>query len=334
MDTRAIGIIGAGAWGTTLAKLLAEKGHAVTLWVWERDLAATIVRERENTAYLPGVPLPEVVEVVCSLRDAARGRSVLVLVTPSHVLRTIFTELLPAIDHSALLISATKGLEQGTCLTMSQVIRQVAPWFTAVAVLSGPTFAKEICRGLPAAAVVASDDRTAAGQAQRLLSTQSFRVYAGRDPLGVELGGAIKNVIAIAAGIVDGMGLGHNALAALISRGLREITRLGVAMGARAETFFGLAGLGDLVLTCTGDLSRNRQLGLALGKGASLDDLLRRSPTVKEGIYTARAAVSLAERYSVEMPICREVCAILFEHKPLHDVVADLMARALKSEEA
>jgi glycerol-3-phosphate dehydrogenase (NAD(P)+) len=329
-----VGVVGAGAWGTTLAKLLAEKGHSVILWVWEPELAIAMVRERENGIYLPGVELPETLEVTTSLAQAGRGRSALLMVTPSHVLRSVFADLLPSIETSTLLISATKGLEQDRCLTMSQVIREVAPQMKALAVLSGPSFAKEISRGLPAAVVAASDHEATAKLAQSLLSTSTFRVYAGRDPLGVELGGGIKNVIAIAAGVVDALGLGHNALAALVTRGLREITRLGVAMGARAETFAGLAGLGDLVLTCTGDLSRNRQLGLALGKGASLPDLLRRSPTVKEGINAAKAAVNLAQRFSVEMPICREICAILFENKSPQEAVAGLMTRALKSEEA
>jgi glycerol-3-phosphate dehydrogenase (NAD(P)+) len=327
-----IGVIGAGAWGTTLAKLLAEKGHSVTLWVWERELAASIVRERENGIYLPGVELPEGLNVTTSLRQVAYGRTTLILVTPSNVFRSICTELLPSIQPAVLLVSATKGLEHGSCLTMSQVVREVAPGAMAIAVLSGPSFAKEVCRGLPAAVVAASDDEGTAQRAQAILNTQTFRVYAGGDPLGVELGGAIKNVIAIAAGIVDGLGLGHNALAAIITRGVREMTRLGVAMGARAETFAGLAGLGDLVLTCTGDLSRNRQLGLALGKGTALADILRRSPTVKEGVNTAKAAVTLARRFSVDMPICGEICAVLFENKPLQDAVNDLMTRALKFE--
>ena len=329
-----IGIVGAGAWGTTLAKLQAEKGHAVTLWVWEHDLAATIKRERENAVYLPGVELPESLEVTTSLVQVALGSSALILVTPSHVFRSVFAEILPFVDPSTLLISATKGLEHSSCLTMSQVMRQVTPKVRPIAALSGPSFAKEVSRGLPAAVVAASDDPDTAQQVQGLLNTPTLRVYAGRDPLGVELGGAIKNVIAIAAGLVDGLGLGHNALAAVVTRGLREMTRLGVAMGAKAETFAGLAGLGDLVLTCTGDLSRNRQLGLALGKGASLAELLRRSSTVKEGVNAARAAVSLAKRFSVEMPICGEICAILFENKSPQEAVADLMTRALKAEEA
>jgi glycerol-3-phosphate dehydrogenase (NAD(P)+) len=328
-----IGVVGAGAWGTTLAKLLAEKGHSVMLWVWEPELAHTMAREHENAIYLPGVELPDTLEVTTSLAQAARGRSALLLVTPSHILRSVFSNLVPSIDPSITLISATKGLEQDSCLTMSQVMRQVAPQMKALAVLSGPSFAKEVCRGLPAAVVAASDEEATAKRVQTLLNTPAFRVYAGRDPLGVELGGAIKNVIAIAAGVVDGLGLGHNALAALVTRGLREISRLGVAMGAHAETFAGLAGLGDLVLTCTGDLSRNRQLGLALGKGALLPDLLGRSPTVKEGVNTARAAVTLSQRFSVEMPICREIYAILFEGKSPREAVADLMTRALKSEE-
>jgi len=329
-----IGVVGAGAWGTTLAKLLVEKGHSVTLWVWEPELAVTMARERENGIYLPGVELPETLVMTTSLAHIGRGGSALLLVTPSHVLRSVFSELRPFLETSALLISATKGLEHETCMTMSQVIRQVAPEVTSLAVLSGPSFAKEVSRGLPAALVAASDDEATAKRVQSLLSSPTFRVYAGSDPLGVELGGSLKNVIAIAAGVVDGLGLGHNALAALVTRGVREIARLGVAMGARAETLAGLAGLGDLVLTCTGDLSRNRQLGLALGKGASLADLLRRSPTVKEGVNAAKAAVTLAERFSVEMPICREICAILFENKSPQEAVADLMGRALKSEEA
>jgi len=328
-----IGVVGAGAWGTTLAKLLVEKGHSVTLWVWEPELAVTMARERENGIYLPGVELPETLVITTSLAHIGRGGSALLLVTPSHVLRSVFSELRPFLETSALLISATKGLEHATCMTMSQVIRQVAPSVTSLAVLSGPSFAKEVSRGLPAALVAASDDEATAKRVQSLLSSPTFRVYAGSDPLGVELGGSLKNVIAIAAGVVDGLGLGHNALAALVTRGVREIARLGVAMGARAETFAGLAGLGDLVLTCTGDLSRNRQLGLALGKGASLADLLRRSPTVKEGVNAAKAAVTLAERFSIEMPICREICAILFEGKSPQEAVADLMGRALKSEE-
>jgi len=328
-----IGVVGAGAWGTTLAKLLVEKGHSVTLWAWEPELAVTMARERENGIYLPGVDLPETLVITTSLAHIGRGCSTLLLVTPSHVLRSVFSELRPFLETSVLLISATKGLEHATCMTMSQVIRQVAPEVKSLAVLSGPSFAKEVSRGLPAALVAVSDDEAIAKQVQNVLSTPAFRVYAGSDPLGVELGGSLKNVIAIAAGVVDGLGLGHNALAALITRGLREIARLGVAMGARAETFAGLAGLGDLVLTCTGDLSRNRQLGLAMSKGASLSDLLRRSSTVKEGVNAAKAAVTLAERFSVEMPICREICAILFENKSPREAVVDLMGRAPKSEE-
>jgi glycerol-3-phosphate dehydrogenase (NAD(P)+) len=328
-----VGIVGAGAWGTTLAKLLAEKGRAVTLWVWERELAAAIIRERENGIYLPGVELPETLGVTTSLKQVARGCSVLILVTPSHILRTAFRELLPSLDPATLLVSATKGLEYDSGLTMSQVMREVAPHAGSIAVLSGPSFAKEVSRGLPAAMVAASDDEATASHAQELLNTTNLRVYAGSDPLGVELGGAIKNVIAIAAGVVDGLALGHNALAALITRGLREMTRLGVAMGARAETFAGLAGLGDLVLTCTGDLSRNRQLGLSLGRGASVADLLRRGSTVKEGVNTAKAAVGLAQRYSVDMPICRAVCAVLFENKSPRDAAAELMTRTLKTED-
>ena len=329
-----IGVVGAGAWGTTLAKLLAEKGHSVSLWVWERDLAVTMARERENSLYLPGVELPAALEITVSLTEVARGCSAILLVTPSHVFRSVFTNLLPFVEPSTVVVSATKGLEPDSCMTISQVMHDVAPHLRTVAVLSGPTFAKEVSGGLPTAAVAASEEAAAALRVQDLLSTPTFRVYAGSDPLGVELGGAIKNVIAIAAGIVDGLGLGHNAVAALITRGLREMTRLGVAMGARAETFAGLAGLGDLVLTCTGDLSRNRQLGLALGKGAALAELLQRSPTVKEGVNASKAAVELAQRFSVDMPICQESYAVFFEHRSPREAVVSLLSRALTSEEA
>jgi glycerol-3-phosphate dehydrogenase (NAD(P)+) len=328
-----IGVVGAGAWGTTLAKLLTEKGYTVTLWVWERELAVTMAKERENSLYLPRVELPEALEITTSLAEIARDCSVILLVTPSHILRSVSAELLSFTPESTLLVVATKGLEPKSCMTMLQVLHEVAPSRQALGVLSGPTFAKEVSRGLPAAAVAASAEATVGVRVQSLLSTPTFRVYAGSDPLGVEVGGAIKNVIAIAAGIVDGLGLGHNALAALITRGLHEMSRLGVAMGARAETFAGLAGLGDLVLTCTGDLSRNRQLGLALGRGASLSELLQRSPTVKEGVNASKAAVDLAHRFSVEMPICQETYAVLFEHRSLQEAVASLLGRALKSEE-
>jgi glycerol-3-phosphate dehydrogenase (NAD(P)+) len=329
-----VGVVGAGAWGTALAKLIAEKGYPVSLWVWERDLAMTMARERENSLYLPGIELPETLEITTSFAEVAQGRSTLLLVTPSHILRSVLTNLLPFISESTLLVIATKGLEPDSCMTMSQVVHEVIPAIQTFAVLSGPTFAKEVGRGLPAAAVAASAETAIAVQVQGVLSTSTFRVYAGSDPLGVELGGAIKNVIAIAAGIVDGLGLGHNALAAIITRGLHEMCRLGVAMGARAETFSGLAGFGDLVLTCTGDLSRNRQLGLALGRGAALADLLQRSPTVKEGVNASKGTVELARRFSVDMPICREIHAVLFEHRTPQEVVARLLGRALKSEEA
>lgn len=327
-----IGVVGAGAWGTTLAKLLAEKGYQVTLWVWERELAVAMAKERENSVYLPGIELPEALEITDTLDQAVRGCSAVLLVTPSHVMRSVCTALLPFIRESTICVIATKGLEPKSCMTMLQVVHEVAPSITTPAVLSGPTFAKEVSRGLPTAAVVASAEAAVATRAQSLLSTPTFRVYAGTDPLGVELGGAIKNVIAIAAGIVDGLGLGHNALAALITRGLREMTRLGVAMGGRAETFAGLAGLGDLVLTCTGDLSRNRQLGLALGRGTTLPELLRRGPTVKEGVNASKGAVELARRFSVDMPICQETYAVLFEHRSPQEAVAKLLGRALKAE--
>lgn len=330
-----VAVLGAGAWGTALAALAAD-GHAeVRLWARDADLAARIARDRENGPYLPGVPLPSNVRPTGNLAETLPGAGLVILAPPSHGFRQILTAALPSLDPRAILLSGTKGIEVESLLTMSGVMAQSLSRLAdqRIAVLSGPSFAREVSQRLPTAVVAAAAEGAVAAAIQEWLSRPSFRVYAATDVLGVELGGAIKNVIAIAAGIVDGLGLGSNARAALITRGLAEMARLGAAMGARRETLAGLAGMGDLFLTCTGDLSRNRGLGVELAKGAPLSEVLRATRTVAEGVNTARAAAALARRHGVEMPICQKVREILFEGKAARDAVLELMGRDLKFEE-
>lgn len=328
-----IGIIGAGAWGTALAILSADRGYQVHLWASEAALADELRRERENARYLPGVELPPDIEPTPSLEEAVHAKELVILAIPSHAFRQVLVELAPFISRSSLLVSATKGLELPRGLTMSQVAREALPFpHRRLAVLSGPSFAKEVSRKLPTAVVVASDELHVAQAIQAALNSSSFRVYVSLDPLGVEMGGAIKNVIAIAAGVADGLGLGCNARAALITRGLAEMTRLGVAMGANPQTFAGLAGVGDLILTATSDLSRNRRVGLMLAKGGRLPGILHNLQAVAEGVNTSGAILVLAERYGVEMPICREVHAILFEGRDPWEALQGLMARDPKLE--
>lgn len=329
-----VGVIGAGAWGTALAIVLGGRGVPVDLWARDPGQAEALARTRENALHLPGAMLPPSVRVTASLAEAVAGKGWVVLVTPSQALRDVLKRSAPSLPPATILISGAKGIEVGSLLTMSQVIRDVlGPAVEGrIAVASGPSFAQEVVRGMPTTIVAAADRESAARDAQRLLSGPALRVYAATDLLGVELGGALKNVIAIAAGVVDGLGLGTNARAGLITRGLAEMARLGTAMGARASTFAGLSGLGDLVLTCTGDLSRNRRLGIALAKGARLDDLLT-SRMVAEGVETTRSALALARRYRVEMPIAEQVHAVLFEGKSPRDAAADLMARDVRFEE-
>lgn len=329
-----VAVIGAGAWGTSLACILAERYREVTLWVYEADLARTMAETRENTVYLQGVRLPDAVRPTSSLEDAVRGRSLVVLVVPSHVFRGVVTRLRPSLTDRALVVSATKGIEVESLCTMSQILYDILPQANrgALAVLSGPSFAREVAEKRPTAIVAASDDPEIARCAQHALSGGPLRVYAGTDRLGVELGGAIKNVIAIAAGIVDGLALGTNARAALVTRGLAEMGRLGVAMGAEARTFAGLAGMGDLILTCTGDLSRNRTLGKKLASGTRAAELLAGSLTVAEGVNACRSVVRLAERHAVEMPICQAVHRVLFDGQAPRETVEQLMARDLRFE--
>ncbi|NLV25526.1 MAG: NAD(P)-dependent glycerol-3-phosphate dehydrogenase [Deltaproteobacteria bacterium] len=329
-----IAVIGAGSWGTALSHLLARKGHAVTLWAYESALVDILRRDGENHTYLPGVRLPRNLFYTNNLREAAKGKKMVVMAPPSQCLRSVLAGLAPFLEPGALLVSASKGIENDTLMTMSEVIAEIlpAPMAANATFLSGPTFAKEVAACLPAAAVAASKCEETARRVQEIFSTDYFRVYSHTDVRGVELGGALKNVMALACGISDGLGLGDNARAALITRGLAEICRLGVALGARPATFAGLAGLGDLVLTCTGGLSRNRRVGLELGRGKTLEEILAAMNMVAEGIRTSLSAHQLAKKIGVETPIIDQVYQVLYRGKAPQGALADLMERSLKSE--
>jgi len=328
---RQTAVIGAGAWGTALADLLARNGHAVTVWAYEPDVAESITQQHENPRFLPGARLAPSVRATNDLAAAVDGASLVCMATPSHLLRGILRQATPHLARSAPLCIASKGIEIGTLALMSDVATDEARGHPVVA-LSGPSFAAEVAARQPTAIVAASDDEAASVLVQETLSNSHFRVYTHDDIIGVELGGSLKNVMAVAAGMVDGLGLGHNSRAALITRGLAEMTRLGVSLGASPRTFAGLAGLGDLVLTCTGSLSRNRALGLEIGKGASLDEALAGRETVAEGAVSAAQALALAEREGVEMPIVEAVNRTLFEGYPAQRAIEDLMGRELRPE--
>jgi glycerol-3-phosphate dehydrogenase (NAD(P)+) len=332
--TELIGVIGAGAWGTALAILLAGKSHNVTLWMYEKDLAEETERKRENRVYLPGFPLPESIQVTSSLETAVRGKSVILSVVPSHTVRAVSKQFASYLSINAIIVSASKGIEIETLMPLSGVLKDILPeqFHNRLCFLSGPSFAKEVAQKMPTAVTLASYDQTIGKKAQTTFSTSYFRVYTNPDVIGVELAGSLKNVVAIAAGVLEGIGYGYNTMAALLTRGLAEMARLGVAMGGNMHTFSGLAGMGDLVLTCTGGLSRNRTLGTRLGKGEKLDDVLKSLKTVAEGVTTARAAHNLARKYNVEMPIVDEVYQLLYEGKDPKKAVKDLMNRELKGE--
>jgi len=324
-----LAVIGGGAWGTALASHAVRAGLDTRIWVREPELVDAMAVRRENPLYLPGVALPEGMRPTTSLGDAVAEAETLVVAVPSEYCRATFAELAARAEPSAVLVSATKGLETDTLRRMSEVAAAEAPG-RALAVLSGPSFAAEVARQLPTAVVVASADHALAERVQRTLSTRSFRVYSSEDVTGVELAGAVKNVIAIAAGIVDGLGYGHNTVAALITRGLAEISRLAVALGGRPDTLAGLAGLGDLVLTCTGSLSRNRTVGQRLGRGQSLAEAA--AGIHPEGVRTTLATAALAERHGIDMPIVRQMKAVLYEGKPPREALEELMLRSLKRE--
>lgn len=334
MAVTRIGVIGAGAWGTALAKHLAEKGLAVTLWAFEREVVDSITAARENRLYLPGASLPASLTVTNVLGEAVQQCHGLLFVVPSHVARPVLQQMAPLLAPGTPLVSATKGVEEGTLKLMTQVMEDVLPASThrSLLVLSGPSFAREVADGQPTALCLAGRESETVEKFQTAFMTSTLRVYADGDLVGVQLGGALKNVIALAAGVVDGLGLGHNSRAALITRGLAEMVRLGTAMGADPRTFYGLSGVGDLVLTCTGALSRNHTVGVRLGQGEKLETILGGMHAVAEGVRTARAALGLAQRFNVEMPIVQEINAVLFEGKSCRRAVGDLMQRVAKPE--
>lgn len=329
-----IGVIGAGSWGTTLANLLAKKGLPITLWAYEEELVRSIAAQRENTLYLPGVKLSPRITPTGSLEDACRHKDLIIIVTPSQVLRNIVRQTLPCLSPRQILMSATKGIENRTLLTMSEVVREVLPREDGqrLAVLSGPSFAREVSSEMPTAVTIASENPELARELQQIFSTPYFRVYTNPDVTGVELGGALKNVIAIAAGISDGLAFGNNTRAALITRGVAEISRLAIQRGADPLTLSGLSGLGDLVLTCTGELSRNRAVGIKIGKGMALSQILKDTKMVAEGIKTAESAFDLSTKMNVAMPITEQVYCILYRNKNPREAVNELMTRDLRVE--
>src|SRR3989338_6870056 len=327
-------VLGAGSWGTTLANILAEKGFDISLWVREEELYRIIRETRENAFFLPGIKLAQNITSTNSIEEAVKNRAVILCVIPSHGVRDIFAQVSKFLSKDAIIVNASKGIEQETLLTVSQILMRILPkaFHKNLSVLSGPTFAKEVSRKLPTAICVAANKKAVAEKVQQVFNTNYFRVYTNSDMIGVEISGALKNIIAIAAGISDGLSLGMNARAALITRGLTEMARLGVSMGAGPATFAGLSGLGDLVLTCTGELSRNRSVGMLLGKGQKLPDILSEMRMVAEGIKTSEAAFDLAQENNIEMPITEQVYRVLYENKSPKDAVMELMTRRLKEE--
>jgi glycerol-3-phosphate dehydrogenase (NAD(P)+) len=332
--SKRVAVIGAGSWGTALALVAARNRHRVKLWAREREVAEGINSARRNPFYLSDVELPENIRATSSVEEAIEGADFALLVVPSHAMREMVSRLLPVLTSETVLVSAAKGVENNTLMRMEEVVADVLrerfePRYVA---LSGPSFAREVATGDPTAIVAASRGREWSELIQRSLSAGVFRIYTNTDVVGVELGGAVKNVVAIAAGVVRGLGFGTNAVAAIITRGLAEMTRLALAQGARGETMAGLAGLGDLVLTCTGELSRNRHVGIELGRGRKLADILGEMREVAEGVKTTRSIYELGRRLGIEMPITASIYALLYEDKPALDAANELMGRPLKRE--
>jgi len=327
-------VIGAGTWGTALSLTLANRGHAVTLWAYETEVVESILARRENELFMPGVRLPAGIVPTNRLAEALNAADLVLTVMPSHVCRPIYEQMLPHLSPDQIFVSATKGLESEKPMRMSEVIRSVvgSRFAPRLGILSGPSFAREVASGDPTAIVVASEDHETACIIQGEFSSPTLRLYTSTDVVGVELGGSVKNVIAIAAGVIQGLGLGHNPTAALITRGLAEITRLACACGGRRETLAGLAGMGDLVLTCTGELSRNRSVGIELGRGRKLPDILGSMRMVAEGIHTTGATVALASEHGIEMPITGQMNRILQGVISPREAIRELMERTLKEE--
>lgn len=326
-----LAILGAGSWGTALSVVLAPRFSEIRLWTFENDLADRMRATRENDVYLPGFKLPPNLAISTDLA-CARGAEIVMGVTPSRFARAVYREAAAFLDPSMLFVSATKGIEQTSLLRMSEVLAETLPFEAKIAVLSGPTFAREIAGGEPAAVVVASHDAEMAACIQAAFSGPTLRLYTNADVVGVEIGAALKNVIAIAAGVCSGLGLGSNTHAALVTRGLAEITRLAVAMGGEARTLAGLAGLGDLVLTCSGELSRNRKVGLELAKGRPIQEITASMRMIAEGVETCGAAVELGAKFGVDLPIIQQMHAVLHGRKSAREALRDLMERSLKGE--
>lgn len=328
-----IAVVGAGSWGTTLANLLAQKGEKTSIWVREEDLATILREHRENTWFLPGVPISPDLSISSSLDEVLEDSQAVLMAVPCQFLRRVLTHMHDLMPQRPLIVCCSKGIELDSLKPMSEVVTEVlADLGPRYAVLSGPSFAREVSQDLPTAVTLGCAHQEEGGSLQTALSTQTFRVYLSQDYRGVELGGALKNVMAIATGISDGLEFGTDARAALITRGLAEMSRLGVALGAKAQTFMGLSGLGDLVLTCTGDLSRNRQVGLRIGRGESLEDILAGMQAVAEGVKTTEAVCELGRSLGVELPISEQVWAMLHAGKDPRASVVELMTRSLKEE--
>ena len=327
-----IAVIGAGSWGTTLAILLAKNGHHITLWVYEDELAEKMASTHENSMYLPGYTFPENITISQSLEETLNSHDLIVNVVPTQFIRSVFFPLENSIKKGKIIVTASKGVEKFSFFTVTGILDNIFGDAHKYAVISGPSFAKEVVKENPAAVSVAAHDKDVALMLQKVFSNHYFRVYRNNDVKGVELGGALKNVIALASGVSDGLGFGHNTRAALITRGLAEIVRLGVKMGAQPQTFSGLSGLGDLVLTCTGDLSRNRSVGLKLGQGMKLREILDTMHMVAEGVETTFSVYNLSLKMKVEMPIVERMYQILYKDEDPHEAVSHLMMRAYKQE--
>lgn len=332
MKENRIAVIGAGSWGTALSLLLAKNGHEIDLWVYEQDLCEIIKTQRQNTVFLPNHPIPDNIHPTNSLEEALKGKNIVFLVIPTHVYRESLKQLEPYLEPGCLLINASKGIENDTLCTIHEIIEQVVTKPVTIATISGPTFALEIAQGAPSALVAACHDQGAAEKISKILSNSRLKVFISTDLIGVEIGGALKNVIAIATGISDGLKLGYNARAALINRGLVEISRIGTAKGAKAETFSGLSGLGDLVLTCTGDLSRNRTVGLQLGQGKNLEEITRNMKMVAEGIRTVKSAAMLKNKLNIQASIIEETYKVIYQNKSCQEALEALMKVEISTE--
>ena len=321
-----IAVIGSGSWGTALAVMFDKYGHNVCMWSWQEEEARRIKAEKEHKEFLPGVPISDSLKVVTSPEEAVRGADIVINAIPSKFIRLNMEKFIPFITGNQLIVNVSKGLEEGTLLRISQVLNELFPK-NKIFTLCGPSHAEEVARDIPTACVIAGEDTETAEMLQKEFMNINFRVYVNRDVIGVEMGAALKNVIALAAGMTDGLGFGDNTKAALMTRGMAEICRLGVAMGADKTTFSGLSGIGDLIVTCTSMHSRNRRAGILIGEGKTLKEAVDEVHMVVEGVNTAKAALAMAEKYNVEMPITREINKVLFEDKDAKEAVLDLMRR-------